>query len=193
MRTVEIFVRDKNGLLVSGGSVEFFLNGTPAGNIPVSEGRARIERVGPTDSVEVVATFHGETQRAKLGPNQHNFTFKFEVDMTPPQPKVHPDLIDAFIILLLAAAIAIFVFAMATQFISSPVFQKLPSFVTDTYTAVWSSVVAGAAGIGGALLKALTRTPGAQTPNYLFYVVFTAIGLIVLIVGLAFLALALPK
>jgi hypothetical protein len=193
MRTIDIFVRDRNGLPIPGASIDFFLNGAPAGQVPISEGRGRIEDVGPGDSVEVLAKFGGEQKRVKLGPQQNSFTFNFEVDMDPPRPKVQPDLIDAFIILLLAAAIDIFVFAMATQFINSPIFQKLPGFITDAYSAIWSSIVAGGAGIGAAILKALTRPAGSQTPNYLFYAVFTALGLIFVILGLAFVALLLPK
>jgi hypothetical protein len=42
-----------------------------------------------------------------------------------------PDLADAFIILLLAAALDIFVFWLASQAVGNPVFDKLPSFITD--------------------------------------------------------------
>jgi hypothetical protein len=193
MRTIDVFVRDRNGYPIPGASIEFFLNGKPAGQVPNSEGRGRIENVDPADSVEILARYGSEEQRIKLGPQQDSFTFNFQVDLSPPRHKVQPDLIDAFIILVLAIAIDIFAFAMATQFISSPVFQKLPSFITDAYTAIWGSIVAGAAGIGAAVLKALTRPAGSQTPNYLFYVVFTALGLLVVILGLSLVALMLPK
>jgi hypothetical protein len=83
------------------------------------------------------------------------------------EAKVRPGLIDVFIVLALAGAIDIFIFAMATQFINNPVFDKLPSFITDAYSAIWSSAVAGAAGVGAAIAKVLTRKSGSATPNYL--------------------------
>jgi hypothetical protein len=102
--------------------------------------------------------------------------------------KVHPDLIDAFIVIALASAINIFLFWLATQFTDNPVFQKLFSFITDTYTAIWTSAVSGLAGVGAAIAKALTRKAGAQTPNYLFYVLGTAVLFFVLVIVLALLS-----
>ncbi|MGL3104625.1 hypothetical protein [Bradyrhizobium sp. BR 1432] len=100
-----------------------------------------------------------------------------------------PDLVDAFIVLLIATALDIFVFSMATQFISSPAFQKLPSFIMDTYSAIWTSVASGVTGVGLALVKAINRKPGQHAPNYLLYILATAFGLIAAIVLLAFISL----
>jgi hypothetical protein len=103
----------------------------------------------------------------------------------------NPDLIDALIVILIAGAVVIFVFSMATQFIRSDAFESLPSFITNTYTAVWSSVIAGTAGIGAAIIKALTREPGVQAPNYLLYVLLTSVGGFIAIVLLALIARAI--
>jgi hypothetical protein len=100
--------------------------------------------------------------------------------------RASPDLIDAFIVILIATAVDIFVFWMATQFISNPAFQTLPSFITDSYSAIWASVVSGGAGIGVAFLKALTRKPGQHPPNYLLHALLTALGLFLAIVMLAY-------
>jgi tetratricopeptide (TPR) repeat protein len=102
------------------------------------------------------------------------------------EPKANPELIDVFIIILMAGAIDIFVFSMATQFVHDPVFQNLPSFIKDAYTAVWTSAVAGGAGIGAAIVKAFTRSPGTQTPNYIVYVLVTALAVFVAIFGVAY-------
>jgi hypothetical protein len=64
--------------------------------------------------------------------------------------RASPDLIDAFIVILIATAVDIFVFSMATQFI---------------YSAIWTSVVSGGAGIGMAILKAPGRKPGQHAPT----------------------------
>jgi F0F1-type ATP synthase membrane subunit c/vacuolar-type H+-ATPase subunit K len=144
--------------------------------------------------VEVEARYGNfQPQRVKLGPNQDNYVFRFDIDIAPEPPPIRPDLIDACIVFFLAAAIDIFLLAMATQFINSPVFQTLPSFITDTYTAVWTSLGVAGAGIGSAIIKAFTRDPNARRPNYVLYVLFTALALIVVIVLLAFLALAMGR
>src|SRR5438105_13024533 len=123
MRTIDISVRDRQGRPIPGAAIQFKLNGKPAGSVPNSEGHGRIEGVDRSDVVEVAATYEHETKTVKLGPNQDNYAFNFEVDLNPPalQP-VRLDLIDAAIILFIAAALDIFLFAMATQFINSPVF-----------------------------------------------------------------------
>jgi F0F1-type ATP synthase membrane subunit c/vacuolar-type H+-ATPase subunit K len=189
MRTIDIFVRDHAGHPLHDAEISFTMDGVPAGSIPSSEGRGRISLPDRDSVVEVTATYGAITDTVKLSPQQDDYTFNFEVEpMKQPIPKTSPDLIDAFIIVVIAAAIDIFAFSMATQFINNPAFQKLPSFITDAYTAMWTSVVGGAAGIGAAALKAFTRKPGQQTPNYLLYVLLTALGLLVVIVGLAFVA-----
>jgi hypothetical protein len=141
-----------------------------------------------------MARLKGETQRVKLGPNQDTHTFRFDADPDVPGPvKVKPDLIDALAVLLMAAALDIFLLAMATQFINSPAFQKLPTCITDAYTALWTSTLAGAVGIGTAIVKSLSRDATAQRPNYMLYVVVIALLLIVVIVALAFVALMLGQ
>ncbi|CDZ59601.1 hypothetical protein [Neorhizobium galegae] len=97
---------------------------------------------------------------------------------------VRPDIIDVFIIILLAAAVDIFIFWMATQFIANPVFQTLPDFVTGALSGVWTSIATGTAGIGLVLVKYLA-TARAERPNYFVYVAGTAAGLFVLILLLA--------
>jgi hypothetical protein len=106
----------------------------------------------------------------------------------PSSARGSPDLIDAFIVILIATAVDVFVFSMAAQFISNPAFQKLPTFITDTYSAIWTSVVSGGVGIGMAILKALGRKPGQHAPNYLLYILSTASGLFLAIVTLAYLS-----
>ncbi|MEA2879099.1 MAG: hypothetical protein QOF14_4295 [Hyphomicrobiales bacterium] len=195
MRTIDIFVRDRNGRPLYQADIAFSVDGAYAGEVANSEGRGRIELPDRESVIEVTATYDGVPQHEKLAQDQDDFTFKFDVDPAPPIPppapplKAHPDLIDALIIILIAGAVDIFLFAMAAQFISSPVFQKLPSFITDAYTAIWSSIVAGGAGIGGAIVKAFTRKANVQAPNYLVYVLATAILGLIAILLLAVVAL----
>jgi hypothetical protein len=95
-----------------------------------------------------------------------------------------PDLIDIFIILLLAASIDIFIFTIAAQFINSAAFQRLPAFVTDAYSSIWASVVSGGAGIGLVIIKSLSARR-AQKPNYLLFVSIAAAALLAAILGIA--------
>ncbi|EJJ28073.1 hypothetical protein [Rhizobium sp. CF142] len=98
-----------------------------------------------------------------------------------------PDLIDVFIIILLAGAIDIFIFTIATQFVARNTFQQLPSFLTDAYKAVWASVVSGTAGVGLVIVKSL-RSTRIRRPNYLLWVLATAGTSVVAIVLVAILA-----
>ncbi|MGZ2455643.1 hypothetical protein [Rhizobium anhuiense] len=97
---------------------------------------------------------------------------------------VRPDIVDVFIIILLAATLDIFVFWMATQFIASPVFQNLPAFVTGAFTGIWTSIATGTAGIGLVLVKYFGTTK-TDRPNYFVYVAGTAAGLFAVILVLA--------
>src|SRR5215469_1301563 len=107
-RTIEISVRDRDGRPIQGASIEFWLNGTPAGGVPNSEGNVRLERIDRADAVEVEAKYGKQTpQRVKLGPNQSSYVFTFDVAVGP-KNAYRPYLIDAFIVIFTATAIDIF-------------------------------------------------------------------------------------
>lgn len=89
---------------------------------------------------------------------------------TPVQRETRPpDLVEVFIILLISAALIIFIFWIATQYVGSDRFQNLPSFVTATFKSVWTAVATGATGIGLALVKAFSNH-GKPQANYLMYI-----------------------
>ena len=140
--------------------------------------------------IQIKVEYEGHVAEREFRASDRDATIKLEeVEVQPLNEgtkRVHPDLIDAFIVVVVAAAIDIFIFAMATQFINNPAFQKLPYFITDAYTAMWTSVVAGGAGIGAAVVKAFTRKPGVQTPNYVIYVISTAILFAFIIIAIAY-------
>jgi ABC-type multidrug transport system fused ATPase/permease subunit len=103
-----------------------------------------------------------------------------------------PDIVDVFIIILIASAIDIFLFWMATQFIANPVFQKLPDFVSGAYSGVWASIATGTAGIGLVIVKYISQRHKDHI-NYFLYVSATAIGLFVLIIATSFISLFTDK
>jgi hypothetical protein len=98
--------------------------------------------------------------------------------------RTSPDLIDVFIILLLASAIDIFVFTMATQFIGSSTFERLPTFLTDAYSAIWTSAASGAAGIGLLIVKTLALRR-QEHPNYFLLALAAALTLMVAVIAMA--------
>jgi hypothetical protein len=103
-----------------------------------------------------------------------------------------PDVVDVFIILLLATAIDIFLFWMATQFTANPVFQKLPDFVSGAYSGVWTSIATGTAGIGLVIVKYISQR-NKDHINYFLYVSATAVGLFGLIVATSLLSILTEK
>jgi|SRR5579862_697430 len=191
---VNIHVIDKNDVPVAGAVVTILSDGKPIAKGPTSGYiNSPLKLRFNTDALRVGIRVEYEGKlfaEREIAVTDRDATFTIE-ELEMPSPntnsiKVHPDLIDAFIIITLATALDIFIFFMATQFINNPVFQHLPSFVTNTYQAIWTSAVSGAAGIGAAIVKALTRKAGQQTPNYLAYVLGTAVLVFALIVGLAY-------
>jgi hypothetical protein len=94
------------------------------------------------------------------------------------------DLVDIFIVLLFAASIDIFILTIGTQFSNNSVFQVLPAFVTDAYSAIWASLASGGAGVGLVVVKALIQHRTAR-PNYFLFVSVTATVLLVAILAIA--------
>jgi hypothetical protein len=101
----------------------------------------------------------------------------------PPQRSRTPDLPEVFIVLLISAAVVIFVFWISTQFLGAATFQNLPPWLTAVFKNVWAAVGAGATGIGLALLKAFTSR-GQPQPNYFKYISFSVSGFLLIILVL---------
>jgi Na+/glutamate symporter len=90
---------------------------------------------------------------------------------------------EVFIVLLISAAVVIFVFWISTQFLGAATFQNLPPWLTAVFKNVWAAVGAGATGIGLALLKAFTSR-GQPQPNYCKYISFSVSGFLLIILVL---------
>lgn len=83
-RTIIVFVRDKVGNPLHGAKVGFWVNKVYVGEVPSGEGRASIAVANATDEVALHAVYEGEEQKADLVQNQNTWTFKFDVDTSPP-------------------------------------------------------------------------------------------------------------
>jgi|SRR5271165_3042411 len=101
-------------------------------------------------------------------------------NLEPPDSRNHPppDLTEALIIILISAAILIFVFWISTQFVGQDRFSVLPNYIVAVFKNIWSSIVTGAAGIGLAILNAFNKR-GQPHPNYLKYIAFTVLALFI--------------
>jgi len=95
-----------------------------------------------------------------------------------------PDLIDVFIILLLATALVIFVMTVATQFVNSSAFITLPAFLNNAYSAIWTSLASGSAGIGLVVVKTLMFRK-VERPNYMPLALLTAAGIMAAVLLIA--------
>ena len=95
------------------------------------------------------------------------------------------DLVDIFIVLLFAASIDIFILTIGTRFSNNPVFQVLPAFLTDAYSAIWASLASGGAGVGLVVVKSLIQHRSAK-PNYFLFVALTATVFLIAILAIAF-------
>lgn len=78
-RSIDIFVRDRNGHPISGAEIRFAVNGVTVGEVRNAEGRGRIELADPDARVTASATYEGVTQTEKLAQQQNSFTFRFDV------------------------------------------------------------------------------------------------------------------
>jgi hypothetical protein len=83
VRTIDIFVRDRQDRTIPGAKIQFTRDGILVGEVTNAEGRARIELPDRTCVIGVSTSYNEETQTVKLAQAQDSFTFKFDVDVGP--------------------------------------------------------------------------------------------------------------
>ncbi|MTD93140.1 hypothetical protein GIW81_02190 [Hyphomicrobium sp. xq] len=83
-RSIDIFVKDRNGRRLPGALISFSLDGAVAGSVPESDGRARIDLENDyTGPVGVTVDYSGEKQTQTLAPGVSSYTFTYDVDIAP--------------------------------------------------------------------------------------------------------------
>jgi hypothetical protein len=92
-----------------------------------------------------------------------------------------PGFLDSIIIILVSAAIVLFLLWAASRTRQLAVFEQLPDWLKDSYHAVWTSVVSGATGIGLAIVKVFTRKDDDLRPNYLLWIMVVTVIFLILI------------
>jgi len=106
--------------------------------------------------------------------------------MATPQSKFAPSrqlsLLDAVIIILASCSVVIFVFTIGAKFLGRDTFDRLPDFLKDSYSALWSAGVVAGGALAGSVVDALSRRESTKA-NFIFYIMGTTIAIMILIVG----------
>jgi hypothetical protein len=92
-----------------------------------------------------------------------------------------PDLTETLIVLLLSAAITMFVFWIASVRLGQENFPNVPQI----FKSVWASLTAGGVGVVGAIAKAF-NTPRRDHPNYLLYIGITTVLMLIPIAAIIY-------
>jgi hypothetical protein len=92
-----------------------------------------------------------------------------------------PGFLDSIIIILVSGAIVIFLLWATSRTLGINAFEHLPDWLEKAYNAVWTSAVAGTAGIGLAIVKTFTKKPDDPRPNFLLMIGITTITMLLLI------------
>lgn len=98
------------------------------------------------------------------------------------------DLLDTVLILFVSCAVVMFLFWISARFLNRDNFERLPGFITDSYSALWSAGISGGVGIGGALAKYFFEKEKSSA-NFLSSVFMTVLLLISSVIGIVFLTI----
>jgi hypothetical protein len=89
-------------------------------------------------------------------------------------------LLETVIVLLMSCSIVIFVFTIGAKFLGRDTFDKLPDFLKDSYSAMWSAGVIAGGGFVGAVAKAFTKSE-RESANFTLHIVGTTTLIMVLV------------
>jgi hypothetical protein len=106
-----------------------------------------------------------------------------EVTNESPPRKGSLSLLDAVIVILTSCSILIFVFTIGAKFLGQATFDKLPEFIKDSYSAIWSAGVVAGGALVGSVVDALSKEPSTKA-NFIVYILGTTILIMALIVGI---------
>lgn len=92
-----------------------------------------------------------------------------------------PGFMDSIIIILVSAALVLFLLWATSRTQRIVAFEELPDWLKGSYNAVWTSAASGGAGIGLAIVRVFTRKPDDPRPNYLLWIMIITIIMLILI------------
>ncbi len=121
-----------------------------------------------------------------------------ECESIPPQPEptndtaktelpsaasstAQPGPLDSLIIFFVSAALVLFLLWATSRTIGITPFENLPGWLQDAFKAIWTPVAAGAAGLGLAVVRLLSRKQSGVRPNFLLLIAITTVGMLLLI------------
>ena len=91
-------------------------------------------------------------------------------------------LLDTVIIILTACSIVIFVFTIGAKFLKQDTFDKLPEFLKNSYSALWSAGVVAGGALAGSVVDALSKRESTKG-SFILYIMATTLMIMVLIIG----------
>jgi uncharacterized membrane protein YidH (DUF202 family) len=90
-------------------------------------------------------------------------------------------LVDSLIIILISAALVIFLLWVTSRTLGVNAFENLPPWLENAYKDIWTPIASGATGIGLAVFKMLTRKKEEPRHNYLVLIGIATVIMLVLI------------
>jgi len=91
------------------------------------------------------------------------------------------------IIILISCSIIIFTFTIAAKFLGRDTFDRLPDFLKDSYSALWSAGAVAGGALVASVIDSLSKYPSTKT-GFIAYVMITTLLIMTLIVGTVYLS-----
>ena len=73
-RVIHVYVKDAKDRLIPGAAISYEIDGTPAGDVPNSDGHADFQIEDHSSRIRVSATFQNNTQVVLLAQSQDEYT-----------------------------------------------------------------------------------------------------------------------
>jgi hypothetical protein len=103
----------------------------------------------------------------------------------PPESSIRArelTLLDTIIIILTSCSLVIFVFTIGAKFLHQDTFDKLPDFIKNSYSALWSAGVVAGGALVGSVIDALAKRESSKQ-SFILYIMVTTLLIMTLIVG----------
>jgi hypothetical protein len=114
-----------------------------------------------------------------------------EIQSAPPSSNAPPTgvmirareltLLDTIIIILTSCSLVIFVFTIGAKFLHQDTFDKLPDFIKNSYSALWSAGVVAGGALVGSVIDALAKRESTKR-SFILYIMVTTLLIMALIV-----------
>ena len=99
-----------------------------------------------------------------------------------PDPGHSLSLLDTLIIILTSCSVVIFVFTIGAKFLGRDTFDKLPDFLKDSYSALWSAGAVAGGALVGSVVDSLSKRESTRA-SFIVYIMATTLMIMALIVG----------